>query len=128
MQSERERNLGQQLADIQTRGGQAAFDQAQQAFEADRAARLQEAQYGLTAAGQLDQAQQQREQWVRQSAFQQADRSRQTLTTRARYASIPSWRASKQRAAEMGMTAQQQADAARQAQEQFRQVCIWSDR
>ena len=58
MQSERERNLGEQLADIQTRGGQAAFDQAQQAFEADRAARLQEAQYGLTAAGQLDQAQQ----------------------------------------------------------------------
>ena len=101
MQSERERNLGQQLADIQTRGGQAAFDQAQQAFEADRAARLQEAQYGLTAAGQLDQAQQQREA-LSQSAYQAGEQARQ-------------------RAAEMGMTAQQQADAARQAQEQFRQ-------
>ena len=101
MQSERERNLGQQLADIQTRGGQAAFDQAQQAFEADRAARLQEAQYGLTAAGQLDQAQQQREAFS-QSAYQAGEQA-------------------KQRAAEMGMTAQQQADAARQAQEQFRQ-------
>ena len=41
IQAERERNLGQQLGDIQTRGSQAAFQQAQQAFEADRAARLQ---------------------------------------------------------------------------------------
>ena len=40
MQAERERNLGQQLADIQTRGSQAAFEQAQRAF-GDRAARLQ---------------------------------------------------------------------------------------
>lgn len=119
MQSERERNLGEQLADIQSRGGQAAFDQAQQAFEADRAARLQEAQYGLSAAGQLDQAQQQREQ-LRQSAFQQTEagrRSQQELDTQA----FQAGEQAKQRAAEMGMTAQQQADAARQAQEQFRQ-------
>ena len=122
MQSERERNLGQQLADIQTRGGQAAFDQAQQAFEADRAARLQEAQYGLTAAGQLDQAQQQREQF-RQAAFQQTEagrRSQQELDTQA----FQAGEQAKQRAAEMGMTAQQQADAARQAQEQFRQAAF----
>ncbi len=101
MQSERERNLGQQLADIQTRGGQAAFEQAQQAFEADRAARLQEAQFGLTASEQQERAAQQAEQF-RQQAFQTGEQARQ-------------------RAAEMGMTAQQQEDAARQAQEQFRQ-------
>ena len=101
MQAERERNLGQQLADIQTRGGQAAFEQAQQAFEADRAARLQEAQFGLTASEQQERAAQQAEQF-RQQAFQTGEQARQ-------------------RAAEMGMTAQQQEDAARQAQEQFRQ-------
>ena len=38
MQSERERNLGQQMGDIQTRGSQDAFESAQQAFEADRSA------------------------------------------------------------------------------------------
>jgi len=102
MQAERERNLGQQLADIQTRGGQAAFEQAQQAFEADRAARLQEAQFGLTASEQLERAKQQAEQF-RQQAFQTGEQARQ-------------------RAAEMGMTAQQQEDAARQAQEQFEQA------
>ena len=101
MQAERERNLGQQLADIQARGGQAAFEQAQQAFEADRAARLQEAQFGLTASEQRERAAQQAEQF-RQQAFQTGEQARQ-------------------RAAEMGMTAQQQADAARQAEEQFRQ-------
>jgi len=104
MQSERERNLGQQLADIQTRGGQAAFEQAQQAFEADRAARLQEAQFGLTASEQQERAAQQAEQF-RQQAFQTGEQARQ-------------------RAAEMGMTAQQQEDAARQAQEQFRQAAF----
>jgi hypothetical protein len=49
MQSERERNLGQQLGDIQTRGSQAGFQQAQQAFEADRAAREQAARMGMSA-------------------------------------------------------------------------------
>jgi hypothetical protein len=39
MQAERERNLGQQLADIQATGGQRAYEQALQAFEADRGAR-----------------------------------------------------------------------------------------
>ena len=49
MQGERERNLGQQLGDIQTRGSQAGFAQAQQAFEADRAARRQAAAMGMGA-------------------------------------------------------------------------------
>ncbi len=41
---ERERNLGQQLGDIQARGMQSAYESAQQQFERDRAA-------GMTAGG-----------------------------------------------------------------------------
>ena len=52
MQSERERNLGQQLGDIQTRGSQAGFQQAQQAFEADRAARLGTERFNIEAQRQ----------------------------------------------------------------------------
>lgn len=47
MQSERERNLGQLLDDIQATGSSQAFSQAQQAFEADRARNLQASQMGL---------------------------------------------------------------------------------
>jgi len=53
MQSERERNLAQQLGDIQSRGGQQAFGQAQRAFEADRAARLGIGSQRLQAAQML---------------------------------------------------------------------------
>jgi len=41
MQAERQRSLEDQLGDIQAAGSQQAFEQAQRAFEADRAARLQ---------------------------------------------------------------------------------------
>ena len=58
MQAERERNLGQQLGDIQARGSQRAFGQAQQAFEADRAARLQAARMGMSAQEIEDRARQ----------------------------------------------------------------------
>jgi len=101
MQAERERNLGQQLGDIQTRGSQAAFQQAQQAFEADRAARLQAGQLGLQTGQAQEQALQQAEQ-MRQGAYQAGEQARQ-------------------QAGAMGLTAQQQQDAARQAQEQFGQ-------
>jgi hypothetical protein len=40
-QAERERNLGQQMADIQAQGSNAAFQNAQQQFNADQARRLQ---------------------------------------------------------------------------------------
>ena len=101
LQAERERNLSQQLADIQARGGQAAFDQAQRAFEADRAARLQQAQLGLQTGTEQQRALQQAEQ-LRQSAFQAGEGARQ-------------------QAAQLGLTAQQQEDAARRAQEDFAQ-------
>lgn len=41
MQAERERNLAQQLGDIQTRGSQRGFEQAVRSFEQDRAAQAQ---------------------------------------------------------------------------------------
>ena len=46
-------DLGQRLSDIQTRGSQQAFQQAQQQFERDRAARQQAARLGLAGAQQL---------------------------------------------------------------------------
>ena len=101
LQSERERNLSQQLADIQARGGQAAFAQAQKAFEADRAARLQQAQLGLQTGTEQQRALQQAEQ-LRQAAFGTSEQARQ-------------------QAAKLGLSAQQQEEAARQAQEQFNQ-------
>ena len=54
MQAERERNLGQQLGDIQTRGSQAGFQQAQQAFESDRDARYRAGQLGLQTGQAVD--------------------------------------------------------------------------
>lgn len=47
---ERERQLGQQLGDIQARGQQSAFEQAQQQFERDRAAGMTTGQANLEAA------------------------------------------------------------------------------
>ncbi len=98
LEAERQRNLGQQLSDIQTRGSQAAFQQAREGFEADRAARLQQAQFGLGAF----QAQESARQRAGEMGFQAQQAGEQA----------------RQRAAEMGMNAQQQNEAARQAQEQ----------
>jgi len=47
---ERERNLGQQMGDIEARGLQAAFENAQSQFERDRAAGMQAGQTNLQAA------------------------------------------------------------------------------
>lgn len=48
-QTERERNLGQQLGQIQAAGSQAAYQQAQQQFNAEQAARQQAGQANLQA-------------------------------------------------------------------------------
>ena len=107
MQSEREGDLAQQLQDIQATGDQAAYQQAMQAMEADRAARLQEAQFGTQVRGQDIQAFQagegalQSQEQMQQQAFQAGEQARQ-------------------QAAQMGLSAQQQEEAARQAQESAR--------
>ena len=53
MQSERQRNLGQQLSDIQVQGDQQAFESAQRAFDTDRAARESASQLALGGYGAL---------------------------------------------------------------------------
>ena len=101
MQAERERNLGTQLDDIQSKGSQAAFQSAQQQLAAERASGLDASRFGLqqfTAGEQARQAQEQ----MQQQAFSVSE-------------------AARQKAAEMGMTARQQNQAARQAEEQYRQ-------
>jgi hypothetical protein len=52
---ERERNLGQQLGDIDAKGRQAAFENAQQQFERDRTAGMTAGQQNLQAALQQQQ-------------------------------------------------------------------------
>jgi hypothetical protein len=56
MRAERERNLGQQMGDIQAQGSQNAYQQAQQQFNAEQQARLQAGtanqQAGLTTGSQ----------------------------------------------------------------------------
>jgi hypothetical protein len=101
IQAERQKGLGQQLAGIEARGAQGAFDQAQRAFEADRAARLAQGQFGVQAFQTQEAARQQQAQFGMQA--QQAGEQ------------------ARQEAARMGLSAQQQEDAARQAQEQFSQ-------
>jgi len=101
MQAERERNLGQQLGDIQARGSQQAFESAQQQLERERASGMGAAQFGLQQFSAGEQARQAQEQMAQQ-AYQAGESARQ-------------------KAAEMGMSARQQNQASRQAEEQFRQ-------
>jgi hypothetical protein len=144
MQSEREGDLAQQLQDIQATGDQAAYQQAMQAMEADRAARLQEAQFGTQVRGQDIQAFQAGEQARQQaaqmglSAQQQAEAARQAQesarlagaqfqeSTQARLQDFKNQQfqmeeQARQEAARMGLSAQEAEDRAKQAGEDFRQ-------
>ena len=62
VQAERERNLGQQLGDIQSRGSQRAFESAQQQLERERAAGMGAAKFGLDQFGAGQAARQAQEQ------------------------------------------------------------------
>jgi hypothetical protein len=132
LESERERNLGQQLQDIQATGDQAAYQQAVQAFERDRGARLKEAQFGAAMRDQDIQAFRAGE-GARQEAArmgmtaqqqEEAARLREAqFGTSIRDQNIRAFQIgenARQQAARMGLTAQQQEDAANQAQERFR--------
>jgi len=116
MQSERERNLGQQLGDIQTRGSQAGFQQAQQAFEADRAARLQAGQLGLQVGGARESALQAGERFGQQQ-FMTNEQLRQQQQ-QAELGVYQAGEGARQQVGAMGMTAQQAEDSARRAQQQ----------
>ena len=101
MLSEADKNIQQQLADIQATGGQRAYEQALAAYEADRGARVQEEQ-------------------LRQQAFVTSEEARRAQQQLA----VDTFRAgedAKQQAARLGMSAQEQEDASRRAEEQFAQ-------
>ena len=136
LQAERERNLGQQLQDIQARGDQAAFAQAQQAFEADRAARLKQAQLGLQAGTAQEQARQQAAR-LGLSAQQQEEAARQAQEkfTQAQFAqnqqlqlaqqqedraAFQAGEAAAREAAQLGLSAQEISERTKQAENQAR--------
>jgi hypothetical protein len=135
LMAENERNLMQQLGDIQAQGDQAAYSQALQAFEADRGARLQQAQFGLDKYNAGEQARQRaaqmgldargQEEAARQAqakfgldAYSMQEQARQQQGKFALDAQSAGEEA-RQRAAQMGLDAQGQEEAARQAMEKF---------
>ena len=116
LQAERERNLGQQLGDIEARSRRDAFTQAQEQFERDRTAgfrgdefaerqRQQEAQFGLTAQEMSDRARQFGSQQG-MTAQQLADASRQ-FGSQQSLAAQRAADASRQFGAQQGLAAQQ---------------------
>jgi len=99
LQAERERNLGQQLDDIQAQGSQRAFDTALRQLGAERAADLSAAQLGFQYEGLGEQAAQRQEQLANQ-AFLASEQAAQ-------------------QAARLGLSADQIQEAAEQAQARF---------
>ena len=100
MLSEADKNIQQQLADIQATGGQRAYEQALAAYEADRGARVQEEQ-------------------LRQQAFVTSEDARRAQQQLA----VDTFRAgedAKQQAARLGMSAQEQEDASRRAEIEYK--------
>lgn len=102
MQAERQRNLEDQMGDIQAAGSQQAFTQAQQAFEADRAARGQREQFAQSQMG-MNEANRQQQMQMNLSAYQANQQARQ-------------------QAAQMGLNAHQIEQAGRIAEEQARRA------
>lgn len=100
-EAEAQRGLESQLAEIQTKGMQQAYEQARQQFATEEAARQQAAQMGLTAQQQTELARQRQEEFG-MSAQQQTEALRQAE-------------------AQQRMAIEQAQDAARQQAEAFRQ-------
>ena len=119
LQAERERNLGQQLDDIQTKGSQAGFQSAQAQLAAERAAQLDSSRFGLQQFTAEEQARQAQERFG-QSAYglEEGSFQKQTQLDTQRY---QAGEAARQAAAKLGLTAAQQNEAARQAQEKYMQ-------
>tara|TARA_R100001015_G_C4619796_1_gene176600 strand:- start:167 stop:1348 length:1182 start_codon:yes stop_codon:yes gene_type:complete len=101
MQAERERNLGQQLDDIQARGSQAGYQSALQQLERERAAAFGAEQFGLQQFTASERARQSEEAFRQRAAFE-SEKAKQT-------------------AAKLGLNAEQIELAGRQAEEKFAQ-------
>ena len=119
MQSERERNLAQQLEDIQTKGSLGAYQSAQAQLAAERQAQLDASRFGLQQFTAEEQARQAQEKFG-QSAYGLTEGSfqKQAQLDTQRY---QAGEAARQAAAKLGLTAAQQNEAARRAQEKFDQ-------
>ena len=100
MQAERQRNLEDQLGDIQSQGSMAGYQQAQQAFEADRSARAQQEQ-------------------LTQSQFVQNEANRQAQMN-ANMSAYQANQQARQQAASLGLNANQIEQAGRMAEEEAR--------
>lgn len=124
MEAERQRNLSRQLGDIQATGSQAAFQQAQQQFNAEQAARLQaqlaNQQAGLTVgqqnlAAQLGVQQLGAQQGLQaQLANQQAGMEAQRMAEQSRQFGYGQDMTAAQLAAQYGLAAQQAGEQSRQ--------------
>jgi hypothetical protein len=124
MQAEAARNLAQQKGDIQATGSQAAYQQAQQQFNAEQAARLQAQQAnqsaGINVGGQnlgarlgvqqLGSGQSMQAQLANQQALQAA----QQLAEQSRQYGAGYGMTAAQNAAQYGQSAQQLAEQSRQ--------------
>lgn len=117
LEAERQKNLGQRLSDIQVQGSQAAFEQAKQAFEADRAARQAQTELGLRGF-QTQEAARQAQMELGLRGFQTQEGARQQQA-QFQLQAQQAGEAARQEAARLGLSAQQQNEAARQAQAEF---------
>lgn len=123
-EAERQRNLATQLGDIQATGSQAAFQQAQQQFNAEQQARLQAAlanqQAGINVGGQNLQALLGVQQLgagqslQAQLANQQALQAAQQAAEQSRQFGYGQGMTSAQQRAQYGLAAQQAAEQSRQ--------------
>lgn len=120
---ERERNLGQQLGDIQARGMQTAYEQAQQQFNTEQNARQQAQQQNLQAALGVQSLGAQQG-LAAQQANQQYGMQAQQLAEQSRQFGAQQGLAGLAQAGQMGQTlsnigtAQSQSDLARLNQQQ----------
>ena len=119
MQSERERNLGQQLSDIQTKGSLGAYQSAQAQLAAERQAQLSGQQFNLKQYLADEQSRQAQERFAQSGyGLQEGSFQKQGQLDIQRYQASE---AARQQAAKLGLTVAQQNEAARQAQEKLGQ-------
>jgi len=119
MQSERERNLGQQLSDIQTKGSLGAYQSAQAQLAAERQAQLSGQQFNLKQYLADEQSRQAQERFAQSGyGLQESSFQKQAQLDTQRY---QAGEAARQQAAKLGLTVAQQNEAARQAQEKLGQ-------
>jgi len=119
MQSQNEKNLREQMGDIQTRGSQAAFENAQQMYQADREARAQRETFDQSQFDMNQQASQKVSELMQQGyTYEQAARQAQEQLGQSQFSMNEQARQMEEDLKRQGFTAEQ---AAQQVQEQLTQ-------